>query len=59
MNKIEEECHFSNSAFVLTMILLVMDKKTWKVDTSFLTRIYQAINIVEQDEELKKLYQSN
>lgn len=55
-NKIEEECDIKNAAFLLSLILLYIDPVTWIVDKSFLTRLYHAIDIVEKDEELKKMY---
>jgi hypothetical protein len=55
-NKIEQECDIKNAAFLLSLILMCIDPKTWVVDKSYLTRLYHAIDIVEKDEELKKLY---
>lgn len=55
-NEIEDKCGIKNSAFILSIILLLIDPVTWKVDKSYLTRLYHAIDIVEKDEELKKLY---
>ena len=55
-NEIEDKCGIKNSAFILSIILLLIDPATWKVDKSYLTRLYHAIDIVEKDEELKKLY---
>ena len=55
-NEIEDKCGIKNSAFILSIILLLIDSATWKVDKSYLTRLYHAIDIVEKDEELKKLY---
>lgn len=55
-NKIEQECDIKNAAFLLSLILLYIDPVTWIVDKSFLTRLYHAIDIVEKDEELKKMY---
>lgn len=54
-NEIEDKCGIKNSAFILSIILLLIDPVTWEVDKSYLTRIYHAIDIVEKDEELKKL----
>lgn len=34
-----------------------MDNKSWTIDKSYLAKLYQAIDIVEKDEELKKLFQ--
>ena len=56
MNKIEQECDIKNAAFLLSLILMYIDSETWTVDKSYLTRLYHAIDIVEKDEELKKLY---
>ena len=56
MNKIEQECDIKNAAFLLSLILMYIDPETWTVDKSFLTRFYRAIDIVEKDEELKKMY---
>lgn len=56
MNKIEQECDIKNAAFLLSLILMYINPKTWTVDKSYLTRLYHAIDIVEKDEELKKLY---
>lgn len=55
-NKIEQECDIKNAAFLLSLILMCIDPETWVVDKSYLTRLYHAIDIVEKDEELKKLY---
>lgn len=56
MNKIEQECDIKNAAFLLSLILMYIDPETWTVDKSYLTRLYHAIDIVEKDEELKKMY---
>lgn len=56
MNKIEQECDIKNAAFLLSLILMYIDPETWVVDKSFLARLYHAIDIVEKDEGLKKLY---
>ena len=55
-NEIEDKCGIKNSAFILSIILLLIDPATWTVDKSYLTRLYRAIDIVEKDEELKKMY---
>ena len=53
----ENECGLKNGAWVITLILLFIDNKSWSVDKSYLAKLYQAIDIVEKDEELKKLFQ--
>ena len=53
----ESECGLKNGAWVITLILLFIDNKSWSVDKSYLAKLYQAIDIVEKDEELKKLFQ--
>ena len=53
----ESECGLKNGAWVITLILLFIDNKNWTVDKSYLAKLYQAIDIVEKDEELKKLFQ--
>ena len=53
----ENECGLKNGAWVITLILLFIDNKNWTVDKSYLAKLYQAIDIVEKDEELKKLFQ--
>lgn len=54
---IEKECGLKNGAWIITLILLFIDNKSWSVDKSYLAKFYQAIDIVEKDEELKKLFQ--
>ena len=56
MNKIEQECDIKNAAFLLSLILMYIDPETWTVDKSYLTRFYHAIDIVEKDIELRKLF---
>lgn len=53
----ESECGLKNGAWIITLILLFIDNKSWSVDKSYLAKLYQAIDIVEKDEELKKLFQ--
>lgn len=36
---------------------MFIDNESWSVDKSYLAKLYQAIDIVEKDEELKKLFQ--
>lgn len=55
--RVEKECGLKNGAWVITLILLFIDNKNWTVDKSYLAKLYQAIDIVEKDEELKKLFQ--
>lgn len=55
-NKIEKECGFKNAAFLVSFILLFIDTDTWTLDKSYLAKIYQAIDIVEKDEDLKRLF---
>lgn len=55
--RVESECGLKNGAWVITLILLFIDNKSWSVDKSYLAKLYQAIDIVEKDEELKKLFQ--
>lgn len=55
--RVEEECGLKNGAWVITLILLFIDNGSWSVDKSYLAKLYQAIDIVEKDEELKKLFQ--
>ena len=55
-NEIEDKCGIKNSAFILSLILLLIDPATWEVDKSYLTRIYNAIDIVEKDAELRELF---
>ena len=56
-SQIEKECGFKNAAFLITFILLCIDPKTWTVDKSYLAKFYQAIDIIEKNEELKNLFQ--
>ena len=55
-NKIEKECGFKNAAFLVSFILLFIDTDTWTLDKSYLAKIYQAIDIIEKDEKLKRLF---
>lgn len=55
--RVEKECGLKNGAWIITLILLFIDNKSWTVDKSYLAKLYQAIDIVEKDEELKKLFQ--
>ena len=55
-NKIEEECGIKNASFLLCLILLYIDPETWVVDKTTLHHIYQAINIVENDSELREIF---
>lgn len=56
--KIEQECGFKNAAFIVLFILLLIDQDTWTVNKSYLAKFYQAIEIIEKDEELKKLFKT-
>ena len=56
-SRIEKECNFKNGAFVTTLILLFIDPKTWTFDKSVLARMYQAIDIIEHNDELKQLFE--
>ena len=58
-SQIEKECGFKNAAFIVTFILLFIDPDTWTVDKSYLAKLYQAIDIIEKNEELKKFFQKN
>ena len=55
-NKIEKECGFKNAAFLVSFILLFMDTESWSFDKSYLAKIYQVIDIIEKDEDLKWLF---
>ena len=55
-NQIEKECGFKNGGIIAAFILLCMDEKTWTFDKSYLAKFYQAIDIIEKSEELKKLF---
>ena len=52
-DKIEKECGFPNAAFLVLLILLLINPETWTVDKTYLARLYQAIDIIEKDERLK------
>lgn len=56
-DKIEKECGFKNAAWITSFILLFMDTNDWKCDKSYLAKLYQAIDIIEKDEELRKIFQ--
>lgn len=56
--KIEKECGFTNGAWVTAFILLFMNTDTWECDKSYLAKFYQAIDIIEKDEELKGLFKN-
>lgn len=36
---------------------MLIDNKTWTFDKSWLTRVYQALDIIERNDEVKKLFQ--
>ena len=55
--RVENECGLKNGAWIITLILLFIDNESWTVNKSYLAKLYQAIDIVEKDEELKKLFQ--
>lgn len=57
--KIEQECGFKNAAFIVAFILLCIDPQTWTIDKSYLAKFYQAVDIIEKDENLKKYFQKN
>lgn len=58
-NKVEEECGIKNASFLVSLILLYIDPETWTVDKTYLNRLYQAISIIEKDEELKNFFKNN
>lgn len=41
----------------MLVALMLIDNKTWTFDKSWLTRIYQALDIIEHNDEVKKLFQ--
>ncbi len=55
-NQIEKECGIKNAAWVVLLILLFINPETWTFDKSMLAKIYQAIDIIEKNEELKNLF---
>lgn len=57
--KIEQECGFKNAAFIVAFILLCIDPQTWTIDKSYLAKFYQAVDIIEKDENLKALFTKN
>ena len=50
---------FKNAAFIVAFILLCIDPETWTFDKSYLAKFYQAIDIIEKDENLKKYFMKN
>ena len=55
--RIEKDCGIKNGAYFVAMALLLIDAKEWKFDRAWLTRVYQAMDIIEHNEELKQLFQ--
>lgn len=51
-----KECDFKNSPLLLLLILPFMDMKTWTFDKQVMAKIYQAIDFVEKNEDLKNLF---
>ena len=41
----------------MLVALMLIDNKTWTFDKSWLTRVYQALDIIEHNDEVKKLFQ--
>ena len=56
--RVENECGFKNGAWIITFLLLLIDMDTWTIDKSYLAKIYQAIDLIEKDEELKLSFQN-
>lgn len=52
-----KECNFKNSSLLLLLILPFMDMETWTFDKQVMTKIYQAIDFVEKNNDLKNLFQ--
>ena len=57
--KIEKECGFKNGAYFLCLALMFIDCETWTFDKSLLARIYQALDLIEHNDELKKYFKEN
>lgn len=57
--RIEKECGLKNGAWIATLILLFIDADTWTVDKSYLARLYQAVDIIEHNDELKNLFKND
>lgn len=53
--KIEQECGLKSSTFMLTLLLIYIDPETWKFDRGLIAKIYQMLEIIENDEDLKQL----
>lgn len=53
----ENECGIKNGDFFVLVALMLIDNKTWTFDKSWLTRVYQALDIIERNDEVKKLFQ--
>ena len=58
-NEIEEQCGIKNGAFILLIILSMIDTKEWKADRSIVANLYTAIEIVEKAEDLKDAFNTN
>ena len=55
--RVENECGIKNGDFFVLVALMLIDNKTWTFDKSWLTRVYQALDIIEHNDEVKKLLQ--
>jgi hypothetical protein len=53
---VENECGIKNGDFFVLVALMLIDNKTWTFDKSWLTRIYQALDIIEHDDEIKRIF---
>ena len=53
--KIEQECGLKSSTFMLILLLIYIDPETWKFDRSLIAKIYQALEIIEGDDNLKQI----
>ena len=54
--KIEQECGLKNSTFILSLLLNYIDTNTWKFDRGLFAKIYQMLEIIENDNDLRAVF---
>ena len=54
--KIEQLCGLKNPTFILALLLNYIDTKTWTFDRALFAKLYQIMEIIEQDADLRMLF---
>lgn len=54
--KIEQECGLNNATFILSLLLIYIDTDTWTFDRGLIAKLYQMLEIIEKDEDLRAVF---